>query len=141
MTFVCPLLGSQLLSTSSLTTTAVILGAHWKMEPPSVREHYKALADDIKAKLLELHPDYQYSPRKPGEKKRRAKKVLNDGVSGSLHEGRTITLPSFSKEGFNSLRKQERESTVGSRVHDCGTTAAVAPVTESARVEDFSMLK
>ena len=51
--------------------SAVILGKRWKAEPDEVKARYKQLADDIKAKHMQEHPDYQYAPRKPSEKKRR----------------------------------------------------------------------
>ena len=50
---------------------AVILGKKWKCESDEVKAHYKKLADNIKAKHMKDHPDYQYAPRKPSEKKRR----------------------------------------------------------------------
>lgn len=110
-----------------------------------MRAHYKALADDVKAQLMEQHPDYRYSPRKPGEKKRRNKKrALSDlgQVEGSLHEGRLITLPSFTKQGFNKLRHQEKQHAAGiSASFEGNTTAMIAPATISARDADFLMLK
>src|SRR5437763_10346675 len=50
---------------------AVMLGKRWKTESDDVKAHFKHLADEIKAKHLQEHPDYQYAPRKPSEKKRR----------------------------------------------------------------------
>lgn len=50
---------------------AVILGKKWKSEPDEVKAHFKKLANEIKAKHMQDHPDYQYAPRKPSEKKRR----------------------------------------------------------------------
>lgn len=47
------------------------LGRRWKMEAASVKEQYKKLAEELKAKHAELYPDYQYAPRRRGEKKRR----------------------------------------------------------------------
>lgn len=49
-----------------------MLGKQWKSEPDEVRAHYKALADEQKQKHAEEHPDYQYTPRRPSERKRRA---------------------------------------------------------------------
>lgn len=51
---------------------AIMLGKQWKSEPDEVRAHYKALADEQKQKHAEEHPDYQYTPRRPCERKRRA---------------------------------------------------------------------
>jgi hypothetical protein len=50
---------------------AVILGKRWKSESDDVKAHFKQLADEIKAKHMQEHPDYQYAPRRPSEKKRR----------------------------------------------------------------------
>lgn len=49
-----------------------MLGKQWKSEPDQVRAHYKALADEQKQKHAEEYPDYQYTPRRPCERKRRA---------------------------------------------------------------------
>jgi len=49
-----------------------MLGKQWKAEPEEVRAHYKALADEQKKKHAEEYPDYQYTPRRPCERKRRA---------------------------------------------------------------------
>ncbi|PWY67507.1 mating-type HMG-box protein MAT1-2 [Aspergillus heteromorphus CBS 117.55] len=51
---------------------SIILGKQWKAESEDVRVGFRSLADDLKKKHAEAHPDYQYTPRKPSEKKRRA---------------------------------------------------------------------
>ncbi|KAG5984739.1 hypothetical protein E4U55_003383 [Claviceps digitariae] len=53
-----------------------ILGRAWNLETRDVRQRYKDMADRVKQALLEKHPDYQYKPRKPSEKKRRSRKAL-----------------------------------------------------------------
>lgn len=50
---------------------AAILGKQWKAESQTVKDEFKALAEQAKEKHLLEHPDYQYRPRKPSEKKRR----------------------------------------------------------------------
>jgi HMG (high mobility group) box len=50
---------------------AVILGKKWKSEPDGVKAYYKELAEEIKAQHKQNYPDYQYTPRKSSEKKRR----------------------------------------------------------------------
>ncbi|RAL06396.1 HMG-box domain-containing protein [Aspergillus ibericus CBS 121593] len=50
---------------------SVILGKQWKAESEHIRVEFKALADELKRKHAEAHPDYQYTPRRPSEKKRR----------------------------------------------------------------------
>ncbi|KAL4940097.1 hypothetical protein BDV06DRAFT_197379 [Aspergillus oleicola] len=51
---------------------SVILGKQWRGEPEETKLHFKNLAEEFKKKHAEEHPDYQYTPRKPSEKKRRA---------------------------------------------------------------------
>ncbi|KZZ99689.1 mating type 2 HMG1/2 protein [Moelleriella libera RCEF 2490] len=47
----------------------------WNLETPEVRQKYKDMAEKVKQALLDKHPDYQYKPRKPSEKKRRTKRT------------------------------------------------------------------
>ncbi|KAL8407593.1 mating type protein MAT-1-2 [Gaeumannomyces avenae] len=46
---------------------SVILGKQWANETPVMRSKYKKMADDIKRKLHEKHPDYRYTPRRSSE--------------------------------------------------------------------------
>lgn len=50
----------------------MIIGKKWRAEPEEGKLHFKNLADEFKKKHAEEYPDYQYTPRKPSEKKRRA---------------------------------------------------------------------
>ncbi|KAK0256619.1 hypothetical protein LTR91_003986 [Friedmanniomyces endolithicus] len=54
---------------------SVIIGDKWKGESEEVREIYKRKAEDVKRQHELNHPDYQYQPRKPSEKKRRMTKT------------------------------------------------------------------
>lgn len=49
----------------------MILGTQWKDEKESTKARYINLAQKLKVKHFIEHPDYQYQPRKPSEKKRR----------------------------------------------------------------------
>ncbi|KAL1959620.1 hypothetical protein VTO42DRAFT_1655 [Malbranchea cinnamomea] len=62
---------------------SVLLGKKWKAETAETKAHFKALADEIKRKHAEKHPNYQYAPRKPSEKKRRAS-ARRDGTSAAF---------------------------------------------------------
>ena len=63
----------HLISTSNkLTTSAIILGKQWKAESEEVKMQFRNMAEELKKKHAEDHPDYHYTPRKPSEKKRRA---------------------------------------------------------------------
>ncbi|KAI9701696.1 MAG: Transcription factor Sox-2 [Bogoriella megaspora] len=48
-----------------------LLGNQWKGEDEAVRAEWKAKAEKAKADHSKAHPDYQYQPRKPSEKKKR----------------------------------------------------------------------
>lgn len=54
-----------------MTGSARILGARWNNESPEVRKQFTRLADDLKREHAIKHPDYQYAPRRPSERKRR----------------------------------------------------------------------
>ncbi|KAF7563890.1 hypothetical protein G7046_g228 [Stylonectria norvegica] len=54
-----------------------ILGRAWNMESREVRQKYKELSERVKQALLQKHPDYQYKPRRPSEKKKRARRNPN----------------------------------------------------------------
>ncbi|EAS35052.3 HMG domain-containing protein [Coccidioides immitis RS] len=71
---------------------SILLGKKWKLENAETKAHFKALADKIKRKHAEDHPDYQYAPRKPSEKKRRSVS-RRDGFSS-----KNIQLDTFSPQ-------------------------------------------
>nr|ACA51906.1 mating-type HMG-box protein MAT1-2 [Aspergillus parasiticus] len=51
---------------------SIILGKQWKAESEEVKMQFRNMAEELKKKHAEDHPDYHYTPRKPSEKKRRA---------------------------------------------------------------------
>lgn len=57
---------------NQLTPVAILLGKQWKEESEDVKARYRTQADEMKKKHAQDHPNYQYTPRKPSEKKRRA---------------------------------------------------------------------
>jgi len=61
--------------------SARILGARWNNESDAVRQKYTMLADELKRKHAIEHPDYQYAPRRPSERKRRATRVRNENLT------------------------------------------------------------
>nr|AZB52187.1 MAT2-1 [Aspergillus pseudoglaucus] len=50
---------------------SVMLGKQWKDENEEIKAQFRNLAEELKKKHAEDHPDYHYTPRKPYEKKRR----------------------------------------------------------------------
>ncbi|CAD0109790.1 unnamed protein product [Aureobasidium uvarum] len=55
-------------------STAKIIGKMWRDESEPVKKQWKDQAESVKRQHLRDHPDYQYQPRKPHEKKRRMTK-------------------------------------------------------------------
>jgi hypothetical protein len=51
---------------------SIMLGKQWKDEAEEVKSQFRNLAEELKKKHAEDHPDYHYTPRKPSERKRRA---------------------------------------------------------------------
>ncbi|KAG6061491.1 hypothetical protein E4U17_001287 [Claviceps sp. LM77 group G4] len=52
-----------------------VLGKSWNLETRELRQRYKEMSENIKIAFHEKYPNYTYRPRKPSEKKRRAKRV------------------------------------------------------------------
>ncbi|KXG45749.1 High mobility group, superfamily [Penicillium griseofulvum] len=50
-----------------------ILGARWNNETPEVRHQFTRLANDLKREHAIKHPDYQYAPRRPEDRRRRTR--------------------------------------------------------------------
>lgn len=48
-----------------------MLGKQWKDENEEIKTQFRNLAEELKKKHAEDHPDYHYTPRKPSERKRR----------------------------------------------------------------------
>ena len=80
--------------------TAIILGKQWKSEDAATKALYKRHADDLKKKHMKEHPNYQYQPRKPAEKKRRMTRRKAEAISNrnDLPEG-TSTQPASAPTG------------------------------------------
>ncbi|CAD0086787.1 unnamed protein product [Aureobasidium vineae] len=51
-----------------------IIGKMWRDESEPIKKQWKDKAENVKRQHLRDHPDYQYQPRKPHEKKRRMTK-------------------------------------------------------------------
>jgi hypothetical protein len=66
--------------------SAVLLGKRWKAESTEAKAHWKAKAEQIKREHALKHPDYQYAPRKPSEKKRRSAARRNSQAT-AVHQG------------------------------------------------------
>nr|QLL26890.1 MAT1-2-1 [Elsinoe australis] len=78
---------------------AQLIGAMWKKEPQSVRDEWKRKADFAKIQHEQQHPDYQYQPRKPSEKKRRmtkkkAEKMTAVGDHNAFDTSTSTAVPS-----------------------------------------------
>jgi len=53
----------------------------WHSLPPAEKKQWQAAAKSAKEEHLRQHPDYRYSPRKPGEKKKRQSRKANRAVA------------------------------------------------------------
>ncbi|KAJ5738332.1 hypothetical protein N7493_001487 [Penicillium malachiteum] len=57
------------------TEISKIIAAQWRDEPDATRLEWRELSEKMKAEHARAHPDYQYSPRRPGEKRTRRSRV------------------------------------------------------------------
>jgi len=66
---------------------AKVIGEQWKNEDDETKASWTEKAEEVKRQHEIEHPDYQYTPRKPSEKKRRVSKKLkpiDDPVDDSV---------------------------------------------------------
>ncbi|KAL8772022.1 MAG: hypothetical protein Q9209_002687 [Squamulea sp. 1 TL-2023] len=80
---------------------SIMLGQQWQNEVADVKAQFKSMAEDIKKKHLSAHPNYQYQPRKPAEKKRRMTRRKAEKLSAQAHSlivpNDIATVPEFEK--------------------------------------------
>jgi len=76
---------------------ARVIADKWRNESPEVRAHFKALADELKRQHEVDHPDYQYSPRRPGERRRRQPRIHAKNLKflGATTEGTRRLVNSY----------------------------------------------
>ncbi|GAB7359580.1 hypothetical protein MBLNU230_g6766t2 [Neophaeotheca triangularis] len=76
---------------------SVIIGQQWRKEADSVKEIYKRKSESAKSQHALDHPDYQYQPRKPSEKKKRMTKRKLAALNATQQPSNAPAPPS---EGF-----------------------------------------
>lgn len=101
----------------------------WAAEDATVRANYKAQADLAKAEHVIKHPDYQYKPRKPSEKKRRMTKkkaevARNLATSGSIPPG-VLTSTYAAAESISNIKQPQRRF--------AGPKSAILPLSEESK--------
>ena len=84
---------------------AIELGLKWKNEDARVKEYYIDLAKKVKARHLLQHPNYQYKPRKPSEKKRRVTRRKKTASANAIHSDSA----SSDKPAANSIEASSGE--------------------------------
>ncbi len=89
--------------------SAVILGTQWKNEAESTKARYINLAQKLKVKHFLEHPDYQYQPRKPSEKKRRMtrRKAAALAESEQVKSSSSANTTSASVESSSSANQSD----------------------------------
>lgn len=89
-----------------------ILGKQWKNESEEVKDKFRKLADEMKQRHFRDHPDYQYRPRKPSEKKRRMtrRKALASTAKTSASQATSATHMTGPASNQTSLTPQRDEA-------------------------------
>ncbi|KAF2176177.1 hypothetical protein K469DRAFT_700290 [Zopfia rhizophila CBS 207.26] len=86
-----------------------ILSEKWKNLTGEERAYWKAEAIKTKEEHQRLHPDYKYSPRKPGQKKKRqSRKAIQAAVSTSFPEASMLT------SNFNPVSEASIKASISS---------------------------
>ncbi|KAK9464236.1 hypothetical protein V1512DRAFT_213723 [Lipomyces arxii] len=74
----------------SNTCASRVIAQMWREEPVLVKEHYRALALEESLQHKSRHPEYRYTPRKPGEKQRRCRRKNFNEMSANVPTSETI---------------------------------------------------
>lgn len=104
------------------------LGRQWKNEDEDTKNFYRAKAEEVKRKHLQDHPEYQYQPRKPSEKKRRMTKRKAVALAELSQPSNLLTAQTSTTSG----------STIGTPISTTAsqTSAASPPVEEEVQIPD-----
>ncbi|KAJ6444135.1 MAT1-2-1 [Purpureocillium lavendulum] len=70
-----------------------ILGKAWNGETEEIRKKYKDMSLQVKQALLEKHPDYQYRPRRPSERRRRRRSTHSSSLRRGAGNGNPVSSP------------------------------------------------
>ena len=107
--------------------SAILLGKKWKAETAETKAHFKALADEIKRKHAEQHPNYQYAPRKPSEKKR-----LSTARRGVASTAAKPTMPTPNDSSVRLSIGNNEYSQPPIETEACSLPVSEAPISEAS---------
>jgi len=85
----------------------VILGAQWNKESENTKARFVNMAKQLKARHQLEHPDYQYQPRKPSEKKRRMTQRKKAALAEASHSKPDPNLESATEAYGNAFVADE----------------------------------
>lgn len=71
-----------------------IAGSEWRNSTKAFKDVWRVKAKELKLQHAQDHPDYKYNPRKPGQKKRRQRKITTRAVHGAAKAPVPDEIPS-----------------------------------------------
>lgn len=77
-----------------LSAAARIAGSEWRNGTKAFKDVWRVKAKELKLQHAQDHPDYKYNPRKPGQKKRRQRKITTRAVHGAAKAPVPDEIPS-----------------------------------------------
>lgn len=77
-----------------LSAVARIAGSEWRNGTKAFKDVWRVKAKELKLQHAQDHPDYKYNPRKPGQKKRRQRKITTRAVHGAAKAPVPDEIPS-----------------------------------------------
>ena len=102
----------------------------WKALPASQKEEWRARARDAKQEHQRMYPDYKYSPRKPGQKKKRQSRKAARNAMSTTPPPHSLLVPSLAPAAstFNP------ESPLSDRN---GDSSAIKEITGNGMIHDY----
>ncbi|KAG9960330.1 hypothetical protein KCU61_g6724, partial [Aureobasidium melanogenum] len=118
-----------------------IIGKMWRDESEPVKKQWKDKAENVKRQHLRDHPDYQYQPRKPYEKKRRMTKRKAMALAAQQNTASTSASASAASTSANAQAPADSTifSPAPSSVGPFSSVTSPAQIVDLANFDDPSL--
>ncbi|KAH0021774.1 hypothetical protein KCU80_g16008, partial [Aureobasidium melanogenum] len=118
-----------------------IIGKMWRDESEPVKKQWKDKAENVKRQHLRDHPDYQYQPHKPHEKKRRMTKRKAMALAAQQNTASTSASASAASTSANAQAPADSTifSPAPSSVDPFSSVTSPAQIVDLANFDDPSL--
>jgi len=118
----------------------VIIGNKWKNEDEAVKDTFRARANEVKRNHNEQHPEYQYQPRKPSQKRKRINRAKTRSAAASHSLSPSAGSQSLSPSTFPQANAIDPALFPAQGLFTTNTLPRLEPINEGRHLlHDFSL--